>query len=80
MVYLDAEYYDVRNEVKKLCSKLNIDVEHLPLRPFTDFGGEDVPEKMQNIRYSHYNTRRMKLLDILHAKLTHQPVSSLDAS
>ena len=70
MVFSDSEYQNVRADVKRVCLRLEIDPEHLPLKKFQDFAAEGVDEKIQAVRYNHYAHRRMKLLDILYQKLT----------
>ena len=45
----------MRDEVKHYCQKLEIDTEYLPLRKFEDFKEEGSSEKIQEVRYTHWN-------------------------
>ena len=45
---------------------MNINIEHLPLKLREEFAEEGITDKIKDIRYNHYDKRRLKLLDLLH--------------
>lgn len=80
IVYSDSEGKIVRDEVMKMCFKLEIDPMHLPARAKEEFEKDGVDSQIQDVRFAHYTTRRMKLLDLLNITLTNTPQSTFDKS
>ena len=78
IVFTDQEQQHVREDVKKLCATLEIDHTALVQRNEKEFEDETTSNGIQDVRYLHYNNRRLKLLDVLNQKITQPNVSNLE--
>ena len=53
---------DIREEAKLICAQIKIDPDSLVLRDLKSFQEDGILEKIQQVRFKHYNQRRMKHL------------------
>ena len=66
MIFNDHQtQQDVKEEIQMICQQLNIDPEFLPLKDLNSFKDPNISDRVQQVRFNHYNNRRMKYLKLL---------------
>lgn len=56
---------EVREDCKQLCDQVGIDWATLYQRELKDFASEGVQSKIQEVRFNHYNARRVRNLEMI---------------
>jgi hypothetical protein len=66
LIFSDPETQQkVRGDLQVVCDQLKIEPESLTLKTQENFKEEAVPERVQIVRFHHYNQKRMKHLEII---------------